>query len=94
MKKMALSIILLGLSSVAMADLSASCKIYFEQVDSFVRNIPDDVATKQQAEMIKQNLELTKKQISAMSKESQEEGCKQATIGLKQFESILPSNKK
>lgn len=89
MKKMALSIILLGLSSVAMADLSASCKVFFQQVDSLVNNIPNDVATKQQAEMIKQNLKLTKQQISAMPKENQEEGCKQAIVGLKQYQVIL-----
>jgi len=89
MKKMALSIILLGLSSVAMADLSASCKVFFQQVDSLVNNIPNDVATKQQAEMIKQNLKLTKQQISAMPKENQEEGCKQAIVGLKQYQAIL-----
>ena len=89
MKKMALSIILLGLSSVAMADLSSSCKVFFQQVDSLVNNIPNDVATKQQAEMIKQNLKLTKQQISAMPKENQEEGCKQAIVGLKQYQVIL-----
>lgn len=94
MKKLALSIILLGLSTVAMADLSASCKNFFQQVDSLVNNIPNDVATKQQAEMIKQNLKLTKQQISAMPKENQEEGCKQAIIGLKQLEAILPIDNK
>ena len=94
MKKLALSIILLGLSSIAMADLSVSCKNFFQQVDSLVNNIPNDVATKQQAEMIKQNLKLTKQQISAMPKENQEEGCKQAIIGLKQLEAILPIDNK
>lgn len=89
MKKLALSIILLGLSSVAMADLSASCKVFFQKVDNLFNNIPNDVATKQQAEMIKQNLKLTKQQISAMPKENQEEGCKQAMEGLKQYQAIL-----
>lgn len=93
MKKLALSVALLGLSSVAMAELSESCKTYFEKVDSFVKSIPDDAATKQQTDMIKQNLETAKQQISAMPTANQEEGCKQATEVLKQLEASIPAKK-
>lgn len=52
MKKLLLTISLLGISSFAMADLSASCKTYFDKVDNLIKAIPDNAATKQQTDML------------------------------------------
>ncbi|OCG15249.1 hypothetical protein A9G24_05510 [Gilliamella sp. App6-5] len=89
MKKLVLSIALLGLSSVAMADLSQSCNAYFDKVDSIVKAIPENTATKQQTNMIKQNLENAKQQISSMPETEQESACKQGINLLKQIDAIL-----
>lgn len=90
MKKLLLSVALLSLSSVAMAELSATCQTYFDKVDSLVKAIPEDAATKQQTDMIKQNLESGKAQISAMPEAQQENACKQAAEVLKQLEASMP----
>ncbi|MWP62059.1 DUF5339 domain-containing protein [Gilliamella sp. Pas-s25] len=89
MTKLVLSIALLGLSSFAMADLSESCSAYFDKVDSLVKAIPEDTATKQQTNMIKQNLENAKQQISSMPETKQESACQQGINLLKQIEATL-----
>lgn len=93
MKKFLVSAVLLSLSSAAMADLSDSCKTYFEKVDKLVESLPKDAATKQQTDMMKQNLEAGKKQVAAMSSSDQETGCKQGLEALKQLESVYPALK-
>lgn len=90
MKKLFLSVALLGLSSVAMADLSATCKTYFDKVDALFKAIPDDAATKQQWDLMKQNLEAGKQQISSMPESQQETACKQGNETLKQLEASMP----
>lgn len=93
MKKLLLTISLLGISSFAMADLSASCKTYFDKVDNLIKAIPDNAATKQQTDMLKQNLEMGKKQVIAMSQADQENACKKGLEALKQAEAALSSKK-
>ncbi|OCG38055.1 DUF5339 domain-containing protein [Gilliamella sp. Gris1-4] len=90
MKKLVLSIVLLGLSSGAMADLSESCKTFFDKIDGLVKTIPEDAATKQQTDMIKQSLESNKQQISALPADKQEEACKLGIDSLKQLEASIP----
>ncbi|MWP49998.1 MULTISPECIES: DUF5339 domain-containing protein [unclassified Gilliamella] len=91
MKKLLLSVALLGFSTISMAaDLSESCKTYFDKVDSLVKAIPEDSLTKQQSDMMKQNLETGKQQVSSMPADAQEEACKQGIELLKQVEASLP----
>ncbi|MWP46854.1 DUF5339 domain-containing protein [Gilliamella sp. Pas-s27] len=94
MKKLLLSVVLLGFSTISMAeDLSESCKTYFDKVDSLVKAIPEGSLTKQQSDMIgmiKQNLEMGKQQVSSMPAETQEVACKQGIELLKQVEASFP----
>ncbi|WP_081296879.1 MULTISPECIES: DUF5339 domain-containing protein [unclassified Gilliamella] len=90
MKKLVLSIALLGACPVAIADLSESCKTYFDKLDSLVKVIPEDTVTKQQTDVIKQSLEMGKQQISSLSAENQDSACEQAIDLLKQIEASLP----
>ncbi|OCG45026.1 TonB-dependent receptor [Gilliamella sp. Choc5-1] len=91
MKKLLLSVALLGFSTISMAaDLSESCKTYFDKVDSLVKAIPEDSLTKQQSDMMKQNLETGKQQVSSMPADAQEAACKQGIELLKQVEASLP----
>ncbi|MWN32439.1 MULTISPECIES: DUF5339 domain-containing protein [unclassified Gilliamella] len=91
MKKLLLSVVLLSFSTISMAeDLSESCKTYFDKVDSLVKAIPEGSLTKQQSDMIKQNLEMGKQQISSMPEDKQESACKQGMGLLKQLEASIP----
>lgn len=90
MKKLLLSVVFLGLSSAAMAELSATCQTYFDKIDSLIKSVPEDAATKQQTDMIKENLESGKTQISALPKDQQESACKQGVEVLKQLEASMP----
>ncbi|NUF27317.1 hypothetical protein GA0061081_11125 [Gilliamella bombicola] len=89
MKKLLLSVALLGFSAISMADLPESCKTYFDKVDGLVKAIPEGSLTKQQSDMIKQNLEMGKQQISSLSADNQDSACKQGLDLLKQVEASL-----
>jgi hypothetical protein len=82
--KRLLFIMLLGFSSISMADLTESCKTYFDKLDSFMKAIP-----KQQSDMIKQSVELAKQQISSLSADNQAPACKQGMDFLQQAEENL-----
>lgn len=90
MKKLLLSIVFLGLSSAAMAELSATCQTYFDKIDNLIKSIPDETFSSGQGDMIKQDLESGKTQISAMPKDQQENACKQGVEILKQLEASMP----
>ncbi|OCG07882.1 hypothetical protein A9G13_06625 [Gilliamella sp. wkB178] len=94
MKKLAFIVALMSMSSVAMADLSATCKTYFDKIDTLVKSIPDDAATKQQTDLIKQNLEAGKQQVAALPESQQDNACKQGEEVLKQMEAALSNAKK
>ncbi|MWP49997.1 MULTISPECIES: DUF5339 domain-containing protein [unclassified Gilliamella] len=89
MKKLILSIVLLGLSSVAMADLSQSCKTYFNKIDNLIKLVPQNEASEQQIDSLKQQLELQKKQFSLMSIEMQESSCKKGIELYTQIERLV-----
>lgn len=89
MKRTLLAVALLGLSSVAVADLSKTCTDYFNQVDTLVKAIPEDAATKAQTDMLKQNLEAGKAQIAALPEAQQESACKQGVDALKQLSAAM-----
>lgn len=94
MKKLLLSVALLSFSTISVAaDLSESCKTYFDKVNSLLKAIPEDSLTKQQSDMIgmiKQNLEMGKQQVSSMPQDKQEEACKLGIDSLKQIEASMP----
>lgn len=65
-----------------MADLSQSCKTYFNKLDNLVKLVPENEASKQQ-------IELQKKQISLMSIEKQEFSCKKGIELYTQIEHLV-----
>ncbi|SCB96992.1 DUF5339 family protein [Gilliamella intestini] len=89
MKKLLLFIVLLGLCSTAMADLSQSCKTYFNKLDNLVKLVPENEASKQQIDRLKQQIELQKKQFSLMLIEKQEFSCKKGIELYTQMEHLL-----
>jgi hypothetical protein len=101
MKKLVLSFVLfVGLSSsVAMADLSSSCKSFFNKADDLIGMISHSVEAasndqnadivKQQIELAKQSIELSKQQISALPAEHQESECEQGITLLEQMEMLI-----
>ncbi|OCG01068.1 DUF5339 domain-containing protein [Gilliamella sp. wkB112] len=94
MKKLVFIVALMGMSSIAMADLSATCKAYFEKVDKLVKSLPDDAETKEQTELFKQTLESGKKQVADLPEDQQDNACKQGEEALNRLEAALLSNAK
>ena len=93
MKKVLFSVVLLSLSSVTMAGLSETCKSYFDKIDIIIKNMPEDAASKQQIDMMKQNLDAGKQQVAALPDKQQETACQQGLEALKQLESVYPQLK-
>lgn len=93
MKKLALSVVLLGLSSFAMADLSATCQTYFDSIDEYIKDMPTAGLTAEQLEMMKSGLEQSKQQVAAMPTDTQESACKQGIEALKQAQAATPTKK-
>lgn len=75
MKKFIIAV-LLGSAMAAHAGMSAQCEAYFKAVDEYVAKAPDAV---------KQQMEMSKKQIEKVPAQAQEMHCKQALDLLKQM---------
>ncbi|WP_243385196.1 DUF5339 domain-containing protein [Caviibacterium pharyngocola] len=83
MKKLALTIITTMFAFSAQAgDLSATCKSYFDQIDSFVKSSP-------QAEAMKPQYDASKTQIAALPVAQQDIMCQQGLDALKQVQAAM-----
>ena len=86
MKKVLTALMVSGMvASASAADLSATCKEYFAEIDTFVAAVPAA-----QQEMMKQQYEASKKQITALPTAQQDMMCKQGLEQLKQSKAMLP----
>lgn len=72
------------------ADLSESCVTYFDELNSYFESAPKDSATQAQIEALKQQLDTSKTQLTALPKEQQEAGCKQGLQMWEQMKASLP----
>ncbi|WP_044470328.1 DUF5339 domain-containing protein [Mannheimia massilioguelmaensis] len=86
MQKTILAVLFAAVASFASAaDLSATCKQYFSDIDEYVKAVPAE-----QSSMMKQQLDASKQQISAMPADTQEQACKQGIESLKQMKTMMP----
>ena len=86
MKKTLATLILMGFGfSASAADLSASCKTYFAEIDSFLASMPAA-----QANAMKAQYESSKQQFASMPVTAQDKACNQAAEQLKQMKAAMP----
>ena len=85
MKKTLATLILMGFGfSASAADLSASCKTYFAEIDSFLASMPAA-----QANTMKAQYESSKQQFASMPVAAQDKSCNQASYQLKKMKSAI-----
>lgn len=85
MKKFILAAAFLGFTSSAYAaDLAPACQEYFKDYEAFLAKVPAA-----QADMVKQQYEMAKQQMSAVPAAQQESACKMAMEQFKQVKASM-----
>ena len=82
MKNIALAALLMGMCTASYAE-TETCKQYFAEMDSFIKE------AKAQVDMLKTQLAEGRKQLETYSVEQQDAGCKQGLAAVKQLNASL-----
>jgi len=88
MKKIALAALLMGFSVSSFAE-TETCKQYFTEMDSFIKEASKHQEAKAQVDMLKTQLAESKKQLESYPAEQQDAGCKQGLAAMKQLNASL-----
>lgn len=76
-KIIALAALPMFVSVSASAALTDSCKEYFTSIDSYLEKVQSEPSMKEQFDMIKQQYDQSRDQISKMPETTQDQTCKQ-----------------
>lgn len=88
MKKIALAALLMGVSVSSFAE-TETCKQYFTEMDSFIKEASKHQEAKAQVDMLKTQLAEGKKQLETFTVEQQDAGCTQGLAAVKQLNASL-----
>ncbi|MBS6740544.1 DUF5339 domain-containing protein [Phytobacter diazotrophicus] len=88
MKKIALAALLMGMCTASYAE-TETCKQYFAEMDSFIKEASKHEEAKAQVDMLKNQLAEGRKQLETYSVEQQDAGCKQGLAAVKQLNASL-----
>ncbi|EEM1159078.1 DUF5339 domain-containing protein [Salmonella enterica] len=86
MKKNVSLLLLTGLlyANIASAAVAPECEAYFKETDKYLDKLKELNTDKAQLDVIRQQYDLSKKQMSTLPSESQKVACSQALQAMKQ----------